>query len=316
MSLIIALGLFILGLALVIFCAEQLVKGVIGTSLRFGLSPFLLSVIFIGFDPDNLSVGAVAAYEGVAGIAWGSILGAAMVAIALAFGVSAFFAPMRFAHVPRQLLAVPVLAVLLLGVLGVDGQLSRIDGLILLLAFVGSLLWLVRLSRAGLDLKPTGEVAESLEKAQRFSRGKALGFLVVSLVGIVLGSELLVTSSQTLMGAVGLSETVFGMTILAFVVSIEELERELPAAIKGRPDISFGNVVGSILAMCLFNGGVMALVTLVAIPAQVWRFSLPYVFGTVLIIALLMLTHTVPRWAGGVLVLLYLGFIAGTYVVQ
>jgi cation:H+ antiporter len=316
MSLIMALGLFVLGLAIVIFCAEQLVKGVIGTSLHFGISPFLLSVLFIGFDPDNLSVGAVAAYEGVAGIAWGAILGATMVAIALAFGVSALFAPMRFAQVSRQLLVVPVLAVLVLGGLSLDGQLSRSDGVVLLLAFVGSLLWMVQLSKSGLDLKPTGEVAESLEKAQRLSRGKALGFLVVSLAGVVLGSELLVTSSQTIIGAVGLSETVFGMTILAFVVSIEELERELPAALKGRPDISFGNVVGSILAMCLFNGGIMALVKPVVVPAQVWRFSLPYVLGTVLIIALLMLTHAVPRWAGGMLIVLYLGFIAGNYVVQ
>lgn len=281
-----------------------------------GISPFLLSALFIGFDPDNLSVGAVAAYEGVAGIAWGAILGATMVAIALAFGVSALFAPMRFAQVSRQLLVVPVLAVLVLGGLSLDGQLSRSDGVVLLLAFAGSLLWMVQLSKSGLDLKPTGEVAESLEKAQRLSRGKALGFLVVSLAGVVLGSELLVTSSQTIIGAVGLSETAFGMTILAFVVSIEELERELPAALKGRPDISFGNVVGSILAMCLFNGGIMALVKPVVVPAQVWRFSLPYVLGTVLIIALLMLTHAVPRWAGGMLIVLYLGFIAANYVVQ
>lgn len=144
------------------------------------------------------------------------------------------------------------------------------------------------------------------------SRGNALGLLVVSLVGMVLGSALLVTASHTIVGAVGLSETMFGMTILALAVSIEELERELPAALRRRPDISFGNVVGSILAMCLFNGGIMALVKPVVMPAQVWRFSLPYVFGTVLSIALFMLIHTVPHWDGAGLVLLYLGFIAGS----
>jgi cation:H+ antiporter len=57
MDTLIALGLFIAGLAMVLSLAEQLVKGVVGTSLNFGISAFMISVIFIGFDPDNLSVG-------------------------------------------------------------------------------------------------------------------------------------------------------------------------------------------------------------------------------------------------------------------
>lgn len=78
------LGLFVAGLVLVVYFAEKLVEGAVGTSLGLGISTFLVSVIFIGFDPDNLSVGAVASFEGVAGIAVGSIVGAAMVAIARA----------------------------------------------------------------------------------------------------------------------------------------------------------------------------------------------------------------------------------------
>jgi cation:H+ antiporter len=262
MDTLIAFGLFTAGLAMVLGLAEQLVKGVVGTSLNFGISAFMISVIFIGFDPDNLSVGAVASYEGLSGIAWGSIIGAAMVAMAFAFGVSALFAPMKFETVPKQILAVPVGAVLLLGILGFDRQLSRMDGLILLGAFVLSLLWLLRLSRQGVDLKPTGEVAEVLGKRRKPSKAKSLVLLIGSLVGIVIGSELLVRSSKHIIAMLGLSETVFGMTILAFLVSIEELARTLPAALKGRPEISFGNVVGSVLAMFLFNGGIIALVTL------------------------------------------------------
>jgi hypothetical protein len=89
MEILIPLVLFGVGLGLIIFFAEQLVKGVVGTSMGFGLSTFLLSVIFIGFDPDNLAVGTVASAEGVDGIALGSILGGAMVAVAVAFGLSA-----------------------------------------------------------------------------------------------------------------------------------------------------------------------------------------------------------------------------------
>ena len=99
-------------------------------------------MIFIGFDPDNLAVGAVASAEGVSGIALGSILGSAMVAIAIAFGVSAVVAPMTLAQVPPQVLGVQMLVVVLLAALALDGQLSRIDGAILLVGFVLAVLYL------------------------------------------------------------------------------------------------------------------------------------------------------------------------------
>lgn len=99
----VSLALFVVGLGLVICFAERLVKGTVGMSVSFGVSTFLISVIFIGFDPENLAVGAVASYEGVAGIALGSIIGAAMVAIAFAFGITAMLAPMRFEKVSRAM---------------------------------------------------------------------------------------------------------------------------------------------------------------------------------------------------------------------
>lgn len=316
MNTLIALGFFIVGLAMVLSLAEQLVKGVVGTSLNFGISAFMISVIFMGFDPDNLSVGAVASYEGVSGIAWGSIIGAAMVAIAFAFGVSALFAPMQFEKVPKQIVAVPIGAVLLLGILGFDGQLSRIDGIILLSAFVLSLIWLLRLSKQGIDLKATGEVAETLGKRRNVSRAKSVVLLAGSLVGIVIGSELIVRSSRNIIAMLGLAETVFGMTILAFLVSIEELARTVPAALKGRPDISFGNVVGSVLAMFLFNGGIIALINPVPMNGHILRFYLPYALATLILISLIMITRNVSRWAGVLLVLVYFGFVAGSYLVQ
>jgi cation:H+ antiporter len=116
---------------------------------------------------------------------------------------------------------------------------------ILLSAFALSLIWLLRLSKQGVDLKPTGEVAETLGKRRKPSKPKSLGLLIGSLVGIVIGSELLVKSSKHIIATLGLSETVFGMTILAFLVSIEELARTVPAALKGRPDISFGYLLAS-----------------------------------------------------------------------
>ena len=315
MNIALAVVLFIVGLGMVIYFAEKLVKGAVGTSVGFGISAFLVSVIFIGFDPENLAVGAVGSLEGVAGIALGSIIGAAMVAIALAFGITALIAPMRFEQAPKRVLAVPVLAVVLLGALALDSQLSRIDGVILLAGFALSIVYLLRLSRRGIDIKPTGEVAETLEEAEELSKWKSLGLLVLSLAAIVIGSEMLVRGAEVVIGRIGLSDTVFGMTILAFLVSIEELAREIPAARKGRAEITFGNVAGSILAFFLFNAGIIALVRPVPVDTQTLTFYLPFCLGTLIVIALFMAARSVPRWAGAILVLLYLGFVLPGYLI-
>lgn len=315
MHIVLAVALLLAGLGLVVFFAEKLVKGVVGTSIGFGVSAFLISVVFIGFDPENLIVGAVASREGVAGIALGTIVGSAMVATALAFGVTAVIAPMRFKQAPRRVLLAPVAAVLLLGALASDGLLSRIDGAILLTGFALSVLYLVRLSRMGLDIEPSGEVAETLEDADGLSRWKSLGLMLASIAALVVGSVMLVRGAEVVIGRLGLSDTVFGMTILALLVSVEELARELPAARKGRGEIAFGNVAGSILAFFLFNAGIIAVVRPVPVTGLTLSFYLPYCAATVLLLALVMATRRVSRLAGVVLVLLYLGFVVPGYLI-
>jgi cation:H+ antiporter len=308
-----ALILFIIGLCLIIYFAEKLVKAVVGTSLAFGISAFILSVIFIGFDPENLFVGSIGSFEQVAGIALGSIIGAAMVAVALAFGITAIFAPMEFTSVSWQVLVVPVAAVCLLSILCLDGELSRSDGVILLTGYSISVLYLLRQTKKGFDITGSGEVAESLEKPSHMSRWKSVILLAISLIAITAGSEMLVRSSEGLISWLNLSDTFFGMTILAFLVSIEELARELPAALKGRGEISFGNVVGSILAFFLFNAGIIALVRPVSVNKQVLLFYLPIASVTTLIVCGFMITRRVGRIAGAILIVLYCLFIFGGY---
>lgn len=198
--------------------------------------------------------------------------------------------------------------------LSLDGQLSRIDGVILLTGFVLALLYLVHLGRRGLDIQPSGEVAASLGRAAGLGKWPSLGLLVLSLAAIIGGSELLVTGATTLLERFGISDVPFGMTVLAFLVSIEELERELPAARKGRPDISFGNVVGSILAFFLCNAGIIALVQPVPVEGVVLKFYLPLALLTTAVILGFMFTKKVPRWAGGLFITLYLVFVIGGWL--
>lgn len=299
------------GLGLVLYFAGRLVRGTVGIARSFGVSVFLVSVVFVGFDPENLSVGAVGAYEGAHGIAFGTVIGSAMVAIALAFGITALLVPLRFEQAPRRILLVPILAVLLVAALAGDSRLSRLDGSILLAGYAAAVGYLILLNRRGVDVRGIGlgkKVREDLP------RTKAIGLLVLSLGMIVVGSELLVSGATALIDRFGLSQTLVGMTLIALAISIEELARELPAALRGHPEISFGNVMGSVLAFFLFNAGIIALIRPLDVDTETQYFYLPAAVVTVVFISVVLLTRRVPRWAGGVLVLLYAAFVIGGYL--
>ena len=315
MNIFLSILLFIAGLVIVIYFAEQLVKGVVGTSLNFGISSFLISVIFIGFDPENLFVGAAGTVNDLPGIALGSIIGAAMVAVALAFGITVLFVPLKFKSVPIQIVWIPNAAIVLYAILGLDGILSRIDGAILELAFVLFIFYLIWQNRRGIDIKAQGEVAESLGKAGKLNKSKSVGILIISIIAITAGSEMLVEGSKTIISKLQLSDTVFGMTILAFLISIEEIARELPAAKKGKPDISFGNILGSILAFFLCNAGIISLIKPVSIGQKALWFYLPLCFFTVIVLSVFMLIRKIPRWAGGIFVGLYFVFLLMGYFI-
>jgi cation:H+ antiporter len=310
-----ALGLCLAGVILVVWSAERLVEGVVRTSVALGTSAFVVSVVFVGFDPENLAVGGVGAAQGLSGIAAGSVVGAAMVAVGLAFGLTALIAPMRFAQAPRRVLAIPIAALLLFSALAVDGLLSRMDGVVLLAAFALGVAEMFRLSARGLDIRPAAEAAATRDRGGPHAPGRAVGLLVLALAALVAGSELLVAGTAHLLAVFGVSDTVFGMTFLALAVSVEELARELPAARRGRAEISVGNVAGSILAFFLCNAGVIALIRPVAVDPTVVRFYLPVCLVTVAFATVCLARLRVPRWAGGVLVSAYLVFFAGAYLV-
>ncbi|RLG18322.1 sodium:calcium antiporter [Nanoarchaeota archaeon] len=290
--------LFVVGLGVLIYSAEYLVKSVVGTSKLSGIPVFLISVLFVGFDPENLATGVISSLKNAYSITMGSIVGAAMVAIGLAFGITILFSNVKFKRVSWKVMITPILATLLFYTLSLDGVLSRIDGIILVLSFIGAIFIMVR-SRVEVE-------AEHMDI--KWGLGKSLVVLALSLIGIVVGSELLVNASKSVMHTIGISETFFGMVIVSFLISIEEIARELPAAIKGRSDITYGNVVGSILHFFLLNAGLVATIHPVTISKQILQYF-PVMLTTILVASLIPIKKKVPKWAGLVLVLLYIIFI-------
>jgi cation:H+ antiporter len=297
----------LIGLALIVVAAERLVEAAVGVSVALRVAPFVVAAVFIGFDPENLFVGSSAAAQGSSGIAIGSILGAAMVAIALAFGLTGALTPVRIKPAPVVVLAMPAGAVVLLGALMVDERLSRVDGFVLVAGYAIAVVVLVALGRRGTAIEPSGEAAEVLEHPP--GRGRAVVMLAVSVVFLVVGSELLVDAARDLIDAAGWSETAAGMSVIALAVSAEELARELPAARRGHAELAVGNVAGSLIAFCLLNAGVIALVGPVEIDTQVVEVQLPIVLLTVAAVTWLLRRGGVGRIGGVGLVALYVAFV-------
>ncbi|MDZ7694475.1 MAG: hypothetical protein U5K69_25695 [Balneolaceae bacterium] len=305
---------FVLGVALVLFSSEKLVEATVGTSRNLGISTFAISVIFIGFDAENLAVGAAASADKITGIALGTIFGSAMVAITLAFGITALITPMKFKKVATDILLIPVAALLFIFILSLDGMLSRVDGLLLLGGYMAAIFYIISVPKKNIEIEPSGELKDSLLEAEDFSTMQSVGWLLFSLAGIITGSEMLVNSADYMLSYWDLSDTVYGMTVLALLISIEELGRELPAALKGRPEISYGNVVGSVLAFFLFNAGVISIIQPISINQHVLTFYLPVCFVAILFTAFMMYRKRIPRWAGGLLVAIYILFFTGGFL--
>jgi len=307
------IGMALAGLSLVVVSAERAVPALLSTASGFGVSAFLLSVLLLGFDAENLAVGVAAGLEGSAGIALGSILGSVMVAVALALGITALIVPLEFHRVPRRVLLLPLAAVGLFWSLAFDGRLSRVDGVLLLCAYVAAALGLLLLSRRGIEVEG---LAAAERRAGVMLRPcgkpvKSAGFLLVALAGLAIGSELLVHGARDLIATAGLSETVVGMSVIALAVSLEEIVRELPAAWRGHPEIALGNVVGSVFAFFLFNAGIIALIQPVPVDATVRGIYLPAAIATVVLVCVLLSRKRISRGGGAVLVLAYVAFVAG-----
>lgn len=264
----------------------------------------------VGFDAENLAVGVDASARGLPEVALGTIIGASLVAIAFALGLTALITPIRLDVSRKGVLLVAPLAVLLAWLLSLDGELSRLDGGLLLIGFaviVGYLLWE---SQRGLVIR--GEAEEAMEEAQREHHGRLfyIALVVAALVGLAVGAEMVVWSTRRILALFDLPTTVFGMIVVAFAISVEELARTLVPALKGRAEISLGNVVGSAAYFFTFNAGLIALTAPVVVPPATQLAHYPFAFAAAALVGLIAIKQGMGRAVGALLLGIYGSFVA------
>lgn len=237
----------VFGLALLVWSAERLVDGSAATAQHFGMSPLLIGMVIVGFGTSapEMVVSALAATQGNPGIALGNAYGSNITNIGLVLGSTALISPMAVhSQVLRKELPILTLVTGLTVFQLWDGELTRTDALTLLTVFGAVMAWTIR---EGLQKKADtlgGEMEQEL-RARTMPIGTALFWVVLGLILLVIASRVLIWGAVEMASALGVSDLIIGLTIVALGTSLPELASSVMATRSGEHDIALGNILGS-----------------------------------------------------------------------
>ena len=319
MDFVLDVGLALAGLMLLVWGAEGFVRGAAGLARHLGVSTLVvgLTVVSLGTSAPELLVNLSAQYQGTPAMAFGNVVGSNIANIGLVLGLSALLMPLGVhSQVLRREYPLLLGASFLLLLLVVDGGLGLFDGLLLLLSAVAYTVWTVRTAGSGADDPYLAEAAEDVPEA--LSAGRAVMWIAIGLVGLILGSRLLVVGAADIAGFFGVSDLVIGLTVVAFGTSLPELAASLAAVAKREDDLVVGNVIGSCLLNTILVLGLPAI--LGGLPAgseALWR-DLPVMLAMTLVLGPIFLngarnSYHINRVEGGLLVVAYVVYIAWVF---
>ncbi|MEJ2127304.1 MAG: calcium/sodium antiporter [Woeseiaceae bacterium] len=250
------------GLVLLIWGADRFVHGAAATARNLGISPLMIGLTVVAFatSAPEILVSIDASIRGQPGLAYGNAIGSNIANIGLVLGSVALIRPiqLRSATLRREMPA--LLAVTLLTVsLFLDSNVSRIDGIVMLTGLVIVMIWLARL---GLRTAPSDPIKHDYEAEipEDVSMPMAVFWFVLGLGTLLLGAHLLVDGSLNIAQALGVSQVVIGILLVALGTSLPELAVSLVSAMKGEYGLAIGNIVGSNIFNMLAVVGVAAVI--------------------------------------------------------
>jgi cation:H+ antiporter len=259
----------------------------------------------------ELVVTVTAGLQGVPDIGVGNIVGSNIANILLILGLAALLCPIE--REPRRILrdtAAMVAATAVFIAMACFERLSFLHGATMLALMAGYLVLSYIVERRGGNDAATG--LEAIEEAGAAPKTALVAVALVGLGVVTLagGSELLVRGSTTIARAAGVSETVIGLTLVAFGTSLPELATAIVAALRGHTEVALGNVLGSNIFNILLILGTLFVITPVTVAPEILNFDIWVLAGTTLLAVPVMLTgKRISRLEGGVFVLLYVAFV-------
>jgi cation:H+ antiporter len=309
-----AVVLILLGLAVLTVGAEVLLRGAVGLARAVGMSPLVigLTVVAFGTSAPELAVSLKAAL--------GNVVGSNTFNVLFILGVSALIVPLAAS---RQLvrLDVPVMIVvsLLAWLFAADGSVGRVEGVLLFSGLIAYTAWLVRLGRreavtiANTATEPGAAVSEPATSNTLGHTLRMLVYIVIGLACLILGARWLVDGAVSVAQALGVSDLLIGLTIIAAGTSMPEVATSIMASIRGQRDIAIGNVVGSNIFNLLCVLGATATIAPDGVPVApaALRFDIPVMVAVALACLPIFFTGgRIARWEAVLFLAYYAAYIA------
>lgn len=308
--------LLILGLALILGGANFLTDGSAALAQRFRVPEFIvgLTIVAVGTSTPELVVSVLSAAAGNSDVAIGNIVGSNIFNVFLILGVCALIAPLPLTggNIRRDLPFLTAVSVLLLLLtsdrllgLGEVDAIGRIDGIVMLLLYIALIRYTIRAERR------TAAQATQTTQTEKPQRSKSLWLIVVmiggGLAGLVFGGELFLDSATAIARALGVSESVIAITLVAGGTSLPELASSVVSLLKGKSEMALGNVIGSNIANILLILGLSATIHPLTL-GGITRIDLLTVLLSSLLLFVTAFTFrrkAVDRWEGAIFLVIY-----------
>lgn len=300
----------IVGLILLVWSADRFVDGAAGTAKYFGMPALLIGIIIVGFGTSapEMVVSALAASEGNPGIALGNAYGSNITNIGLILGFTALISPIAVSsQVMKKELPI------LIGVTAYaawqifDGSITRIEAFLLLAVFAAIMGFTIYQ-----ELKHKKQESPDSDDKSSVSLGKAIMWLILGLVLLIVSSRMLVWGAVEIAHALGISDLIIGLTIVAVGTSLPELASSIIAAIKGEHDIALGNIIGSNLFNTLTVVGIAGAIHPMEVSSEVFYRDMSVMAALTILLLLFGMGKKgkarINRFEGAVLVLSYVAY--------
>ncbi|WP_295880009.1 calcium/sodium antiporter [uncultured Alistipes sp.] len=308
--------LLILGLALILGGANFLTDGSAALAQRFRVPEFIvgLTIVAVGTSTPELVVSVLSAAAGNSDVAIGNIVGSNIFNVFLILGVCALIAPLPLTggNIRRDLPFLTAVSVLLLLLtsdrllgLGEVDAIGRIDGIVMLLLYIALIRYTIRTERR------TAALATQTTQTEKPQRSRSLWLIVVmiagGLAGLIFGGELFLDSASAIARALGVSESVIAITLVAGGTSLPELASSVVSLLKGKSEMALGNVIGSNIANILLILGLSATIHPLTLGGITRIDLLTVLLSSVLLFvtAFTFRRKAVDRWEGAIFLVIY-----------
>lgn len=308
----------ILGFVFLVWGADRFVHGAAAIARNLGVSPMIigLTIVGIGTSSPEILVSAMAAWQGNPALGVGNAVGSNITNIALVLGATALITPLLVkSETLRREYPLMFSIMLLALVLLIDGKMSRLDGSVLMVGLGLMVLWMIQ---QGLRRDHDPMEDEFEREIPRISTPLALLWLAFGLVLLLGSSRALIWGAMNIAHAMGISDLIIGLTVVAVGTSLPELAASVISALRKEPDIAIGNVIGSNMFNLLAVLGLPGVIMPHVLEPEVLSRDFSYMIG--LSIALFAMAYgfkgdgRLNRWEGLLLLLAYFAYLGWLYI--